>query len=74
MRFGDFDKAFRGVGVAGMEIGVVGFGEFIELFLDLGGCGIDGEIEGRVVVWCCMIISTVHGAVELASPWDCGED
>jgi hypothetical protein len=31
VRFADLDEAVRGVGVVGVQVGVVGFGEFVEL-------------------------------------------
>ena len=63
--FGDADEAFGGVGVSGVEVRVVSFGEFVELLLDLGWGGGSGEVEGQVVGR--SVIVEACGAVEGSS-------
>ena len=65
--FGDTHEALGGVGVVGVEVWVVGFGQFVELLLDVGwGCG-GGEAEGEVVGG-RTVISASNRAVEVLAP------
>lgn len=49
--FRDGDEFLRGVGVVGVEVRVVAFGEGVELFLNVGlGCG-GRKAKRFVVVW-----------------------
>jgi hypothetical protein len=48
--FADLDEFLCGVGIAGVAVGMVAFGEGVEGLLDLGVFGVGSDAEGFIVV------------------------
>lgn len=51
VRLGDLDEALCCMRVVWVEVGVVGFGELVELFLNLPRRSIGLHFQRRIVVW-----------------------